>query len=161
MSQNSSIYMCLFRFISYLTLYVFGTIILMLYILSESLPTDNILPIDDNIQRYLSFAISPVIAVNNSIITPQFISSFFEITKLSTKHRNKLIMILRTFTTIIIPILFSMLLLNDCGALWVKMWRPCIRNKNDETSPFNIDYCRTTKQEAAFSSNHDIMHLDP
>eukprot|EP01084_Bolivina_argentea_P134921 237837_1 len=52
-----------------------------------------------------------------------------------TKQRTIVIFLLRTLSTIIIPIISSIVLLNDCGHGWVKFWSQCY---GDSNSKFNV-----------------------
>eukprot|EP01084_Bolivina_argentea_P101658 182229_1 len=45
-------------------------------------------------------------------------------------------MITRTLTTMIVPVIVSVFLLNECGNYWTKLWRPCA----DDKQSFNIEY---------------------
>eukprot|EP01084_Bolivina_argentea_P153554 267743_1 len=70
------------RFVWYLYLYGFGILILLAYIISESLPGDNIIYIHQNIRHYLSISIYFVMAINNSIVTPNFIHSLLDLSNI-------------------------------------------------------------------------------
>eukprot|EP01084_Bolivina_argentea_P054744 100385_1 len=131
------------KFIVYAVLLIFSVSMLILYILLESLPNNNVLKITEIYQKLISFSIAFIVAINTSIIIPRFTCSFFEVFRCCKwmKNKNKMIMILRTISTIIIPLIFSFLLLNNCGNGWTKVWKPCLKHQsNVGSSVFNITY---------------------
>ena len=128
--NNSSSFTKWIRFLWYLFWYGTGVWVLLAYIMSESLPNDNILNIYNENRRILTGSIYFVMAINNSIITPNFIHSLIELSNITQKHCTKLIMISRTFTSIIIPLFASFILLNDCNAQWTHLWNPCLNDKS-------------------------------
>ena len=46
--------------------------------------------------------------------------------------RVRAVMILRSFTTIIVPFVTSMILLNQCGSYWSIFWNKCDKNEQSE-----------------------------
>eukprot|EP01084_Bolivina_argentea_P004289 8165_1 len=71
--------------IIYFFLLIFCIIMLILYIVTESLPKHNILGIESFVQNLISHSISPIIAINTSLIIPRFTTSicdFFNCLKL-------------------------------------------------------------------------------
>ena len=116
--------------IIYTILYGLSILFLLLYILSESLPNDNVLQIKDAYRKLLSFFIYFIMAVNTSIITPKFVNAILNLLNLSEfSNKSKVIMILRTLSTIVIPLICSFILQSNCGNGWVLYWNPCIYEK--------------------------------
>ena len=114
------------NFIKYTLLFLVNICLLICYILSHQLPDDNVLGIGATVRELLSRFISFILAVNSSLITPKFTHYFLRLFGCSVeKNANKCILVIRTITTIIIPVIFSFILLNDCGSGWTYLWNPC------------------------------------
>eukprot|EP01084_Bolivina_argentea_P004435 8431_1 len=99
---------------------------------------------------------SLILTFNNSLVIPQLVDNCHKI--LNNKHslskqfvikgRAKIIFILRTLTSIIIPIIFGIIILNDCGNGWTLFWSPCY---HENKTKFDIDadidvYARGSEQ---------------
>eukprot|EP01084_Bolivina_argentea_P259669 438219_1 len=152
-TENESLISMIAWFILYLILHILSIIILCLYIVSESLPSDNIIGIGHITQNILSYSIYLVVAINTAIITPRFIDSMFKLFSLPFKcelNINQMVMISRTITTIIIPLISSFVLLNNCGNSWKYLWNPCLNNVESfeishplvpSSTPFNYTFC--------------------
>eukprot|EP01084_Bolivina_argentea_P156323 272433_1 len=66
------------------------------------------------------------------------------------KHRNHVILFLRTLIILIIPFLSSMFFINDCGNSWSYFWNNCsLKNKKKY---FDIDV--TIMSKAVFINNN-------
>eukprot|EP01084_Bolivina_argentea_P054742 100382_1 len=129
---NENCLTTLIYFFAYLVLYLLSIFILVLYILTESLPGDNTLNISYVEQQLISHSIQIVLAINTSLIIPRFVDSMFVLFQCKKKSFKKtnFVMVTRTMTTIIIPIAIAVVLLNDCGNGWTQMWKPCVNNKD-------------------------------
>eukprot|EP01084_Bolivina_argentea_P200703 343175_1 len=125
-----------FKAITYMILYLCGIMLSIIYILAKSLPEDNVLRFTNITQNLTVGSISIVLAVVNAIIVPRFISSITKLWHCVKLNRNRTILALRTLTTIIIPIIFTIYYSNDCGSNWTTFWNPCTQKVN---SPFDIE----------------------
>eukprot|EP01084_Bolivina_argentea_P098644 177276_1 len=137
-NSKQSFFNNLFTFGFYFSLYVLSIMVLIIYIVTESLPDENILSINDVTRNIVSHSVQLVLAVNTALIIPRFIDSAFILFKCKNTsiNKTKFIMVTRTLTTIIIPVILSVILLNECGGAWAKLWRPCVK----ERKKFNIQY---------------------
>eukprot|EP01084_Bolivina_argentea_P110335 197045_1 len=88
-----------------------------------------------------------VLSFCKTFIIPNVVDSFHA----SQKHRNKFIMFLRTVTLIIVPLLSSIFMLNECGNGWTMFWDSCQQSRNNM---FNIETTVTTKF-FRFGNNYD------
>ena len=114
------------KLLFYGVLFALNLFILFCYILFQSLPEDNVLGIPSAVQYISEHCISLIIAINSSLIIPNFTHYFLTLFGYSVKeHSNKFILVIRTMTTIIIPITLSFYLLDDCGRGWTNLWKPC------------------------------------
>ena len=130
-NDTESTAMAFMKFIIYVILFLINLFLLFIYILSQSLPGNNVLKLSRRLQKVSSYIISFVIAINSSLIIPKIAHYSLRLCCCSlTKRVNQIILVLRTTTTIVIPIILSFILLNDCGSGWVYLWTPCL----DDTS---------------------------
>eukprot|EP01084_Bolivina_argentea_P288483 495142_1 len=89
---------------------------------------------------------SIVLVIETSIIIPQFINLSYKVvfkTKVLshtfvTKYRSAIIVIFRTLSSIIIPIILAVFLLNDCGNGWSLFWNGC-NNANKHTLAIDFE----------------------
>eukprot|EP01084_Bolivina_argentea_P274248 467390_1 len=122
------------EFILYLIFYIICLTVSISYILLEN---DNIFNFTYSTRSFITYSISFLLAILNAIITPRMVTSACLAFNIQiNKHRSKVIVLSRTFTTIIIPLVASIIFLNDCGSVWTKMWKPCLTNNS---SPFDIN----------------------
>eukprot|EP01083_Nonionella_stella_P106336 306667_1 len=125
----------IFQFMAYLCLYLIGLSILLIYLISESLPGDNIFHIQSNVQYAVSKSIAFVLVIVNTFITPKFVRLSLLICHCKgVQSHNKYTMILRMLTSIIIPFVFSVIVLDACASQWTQLWKPCI----DDPQQFDI-----------------------
>ena len=126
-SNDESRWKIVAKFIFYAVLFSLNLFLLFLYILSRSLPADNVLGIEGAVQFVSEHCIAMVIAVNSSLIIPNFTHYVLAVCRCTiAEQTNKLILIIRTLTGIIVPISLSFLLLDECGSGWALLWRPCL-----------------------------------
>eukprot|EP01084_Bolivina_argentea_P156322 272427_1 len=69
------------------------------------------------------------------------------------KHRNHVILFLRTLIILIIPFLSSMFFINDCGNSWSYFWNNC--SLDNQKRYFDIDITIINK---AFSYTNDTFY---
>ena len=127
------------KFVFYVALYILTIFLTVLYFLFNSLPNNNILHMD-NFKTNLLIDLSMAIALStiSAIILPNFVNICLRLFNLSlNKFRNHFIMMHRTFLTIILPFIISVLLLSQCGNLWVKFWNEC-KNSKSSANAFDI-----------------------
>ena len=151
---------CIFWFV----LYLFGLCFTSLYIIVQSLPSNNILNIDDYYQeKMIDYILGIVIGLTNIYVVPGCIESICDIIRIISygitqrellkRTRNRAltsqekkeydyskgiqywVILLRSMNSIIIPLIVSFLFLNDCGKMWALLWKPCI----DDSDSFDIN----------------------
>eukprot|EP01084_Bolivina_argentea_P311464 539120_1 len=122
-------------FTFWLLLYLLLIALLIIYIASSSLPTDNLKDMHrdwqiEGLQKSMSF----ILTISNTLIVPQLVANSYKLFTLKepenssrflSTYRPTFIFILRSFTTIILPLTMSLLFLNDCGRLWTSLWTKC------------------------------------
>eukprot|EP01084_Bolivina_argentea_P180416 311711_1 len=93
---------------------------------------------------------------------PRFASSLTNIFPSILKLRSKIIMILRTLSSIIIPILSSIVLLNDCGSLWSQLWIPCLNNNNENAFDIAVPVSSIpyTQYFGTEQTDYTYLHFD-
>ena len=112
--------------IGYGFLFLINMFSLLCYILSQSLPDENILNVGPIILFISEHCISLVIALNSALVIPRFAHYVLLAFRCSSATNvNAFILVIRSITTIVIPIAMSFLLYNDCGRGWVNLWIPC------------------------------------
>ena len=108
----------MFKIISYTIMYLLGLAIIVFYIIIQELPDDNILGLGSTERRTINYSVSVLLAFNSAIIVPHLVNAYARYFVFCVKHRNEIIMILRSIKVVIVPILASFVLLNACGKGW-------------------------------------------
>eukprot|EP01084_Bolivina_argentea_P236507 397648_1 len=135
----SSTTLTILKSIIYVLLYLLCLSMTCLYIISESLPSDNILPFKPSTISFIRRSIALILAMSNALVIPKMVDSFYIFCDNKHmhhihKHRAYVIFVLRTWSSIIIPFIFSIILLNDCGKGWTRMWDRCYGDDRDALS---------------------------
>eukprot|EP01084_Bolivina_argentea_P253302 425434_1 len=114
-------------FTIYFLLYVFGILMIILYAFCDSLPDDNTLVKSSLIRNMITQGMSVILIIDNVFIVPNlcYAASCFLSQRFIEQNKFDIIFLLRTSNTLIIPIIVSILLLNDCGRWWTQYWTPC------------------------------------
>eukprot|EP01084_Bolivina_argentea_P200702 343172_1 len=121
------------QLVLYSIFYIICLTVSISYILLEN---DNIFGFSYSTRFFITYSISFLLAILNAIVTPRMVTSICLVFNISmSKHRSKIIVISRTFTTIIMPLIASVIFLNDCGSVWTDMWPLCLQTN---PSPFDI-----------------------
>eukprot|EP01084_Bolivina_argentea_P135679 239049_1 len=116
----------------YLFLYLTGVFMIILYLFCESLPDDNTLIPSSSIRMFISKSISIALAILNAFVVPRLFDSIEMFAHFMKPYRHQVLLLLRTLNTLIIPIITSIIVLNDCGRYWTAYWTPC--NSNTESN---------------------------
>eukprot|EP01083_Nonionella_stella_P204751 746200_1 len=126
--------------IAYISLYALCLSITCLYIISESLPSDNILPFKQSTITFIRGSVSLILTISNALIIPNMVDSVYHVSCPNRQtHRSFIIFVLRTWSAIILPFIFSIILLNDCGGGWTKLWDKCYGEaRNDLSMSFGM-----------------------
>eukprot|EP01084_Bolivina_argentea_P306059 528799_1 len=133
-----------FKTFVYFMLYVLCILLTCLYIICESLPSQNVLYITESEILLITKSMAFVLTVSNSIVVPKMVDNMNKLCHCSNslsrnfvkQSRSIIVFSLRTLTAIIIPIIASIILLNDCGNGWTYFWSECVYKKDK----FEIDY---------------------
>ena len=128
------------RLILYLFIYCMGLALTGLYVIAEYLPNNNKLHLnshDHNTRYLLRYSIALILTLNSIFICPRLIDSIYDLKccNLNLLHRSWTVCVLRSCSTIIIPLAISVIILDSCGSNWTKLWNEC----NDKNS-FNDYY---------------------
>eukprot|EP01084_Bolivina_argentea_P110405 197154_1 len=120
----------------YCILFLFCIFLTGMYIISESLPTENTLNLNEFDILLIQRSMAYVLTFNNSLIVPKLIDNSYKLMlrrkslseQFIIKWRTIIIFLLRTLTGVIIPCVLSVILLNDCGHGWTILWNECSTN---------------------------------
>lgn len=128
--------------IVYSLLYLAGIGIVILYLIASSLPEQNVLNLMQSEAILITQSIGLVLFVNNRYIIRGLINIIAKKNDFVYFYRSEFVLLLRILNTIIIPLIASIFILNDCGRYWVTFWDYC--NDNDLKSEFDshilVDY---------------------
>eukprot|EP01083_Nonionella_stella_P167529 563328_1 len=119
-------------FILWNALFVVAVSLILLFGVSQSLPDNNVFNLRNNGREILCDSIAIILAFNSCICIPNLVDSwnillFNEYTPKT--RRGIVILILRSVCGIVIPMISSFILLNNCGRYWIKFWNPCIKTE--------------------------------
>eukprot|EP01083_Nonionella_stella_P030809 84395_1 len=127
----------IFWFLFYLCLFLGLTAFVVLSIIFESLPEHNTFERSSRGMKALQYLMAMFLTVNTALVIPNFVDCSFALIQLCCKSdyrsetnylthcRPLIILFLRSMSTIIIPTITSMFLLNDCGKYWTYFWVEC------------------------------------
>lgn len=106
-------------FCVYIVLYVLVMLLVLSYGLFSLLPSNNVFGLNSYYTlKAMTVCLSFVLSMNKGLLIPNMINSLFAIFGIHRKHRNDVIMLLRTIVVVIIPLISSFLFLNECGNGW-------------------------------------------
>eukprot|EP01084_Bolivina_argentea_P191269 328561_1 len=131
MEQNCFVNIC--KVLFYISLYLTGIMFIVLYVIYGSLPADNILYFSETTAELIKHSIAFILAINNSYVVPNLVHYIIHsVPKLKGSNTYTfMIVLLRSFNLIIVPILSSIFLLNDCGKYWTLFWQKCLNHSFD------------------------------
>eukprot|EP01083_Nonionella_stella_P106109 305749_1 len=127
-------------FILWLFLYVYLILLVAMYIISSSLPSDNTPQMSPLSVRLLELSMSVVLTVCNSCVVPILVSVSYQLIyrkdpqqsiNFMSRYRPKIIFHLRSFTAVVLPCVLSLWLLHDCGRGWTTFWRKCLHEQSE------------------------------
>eukprot|EP01083_Nonionella_stella_P003978 11447_1 len=127
-------------FILWLFLYVYLILLVAMYIISSSLPSDNTPQMSPLSVRLLELSMSVVLTVCNSCVVPILVSVSYQLIyrkdpqqsiNFMLRYRPKIIFHLRSFTAVVLPCVLSLWLLHDCGRGWTTFWRKCLHEQSE------------------------------
>lgn len=150
-----------------LSAYMVGAIIDVCYILIQSLPQKNVEMFGSNVSVFsshvyylLDYSLAFILTIINIYIVPKLVDSLWRVmgmctcrnqnnhiatTNLFKRHfqiRTCLSWFLRSLITIVIPLISSIIFLNNCGNYWTTFWKPCTNTINERM--FNIHFSNVT-----------------
>ena len=140
--QQNAVY-TLSVFLLYITLYAIGLITTIFYFICDALPVNNRMKFfRDHEMRIalLTRGCSFVLAISSSIVVPRLIDSLSYMCNClgKPKRRTWLILGLRTFNSIILPVISSFVFLDDCLAGWRRLWSDCGPKNNNLNVGLNL-----------------------
>ena len=124
----------------YVSLYVTSLMATILYIMTEYLPNNNKLGINHNWLRYLiRYSIAFIVTTTSIFLSPKVVDSIYEYyynycdikynhsygSNAYDSNRTAMIMMVRSISTIIVPFIVSVMMLDDCGSMWSLLWNEC------------------------------------
>ena len=131
--------------------YGIGCISVIIYVIKQTLPTDNIFEVfgdngsESKLMDYiLDYMVAVLLTIINVLVVPRMVDQLFCVlgsccSCINYQYcRSQLMLSFRSMITIIIPLMASVIFLNDCGNYWTKLWKPCL-NEND-----SFDYSFST-----------------
>eukprot|EP01083_Nonionella_stella_P016154 45170_1 len=131
----------------YCVLYLIGIALVVLYVVARSLPEQNRLNLSSSASVLITHSIGLIMFINNRFITLGLVNTIAAINDFVYFYRAEWALVLRLINTILIPLIASVFLLNDCGKYWIHLWDYC--NDNDLKSEFDfyttIDYDACTQ----------------
>eukprot|EP01083_Nonionella_stella_P106107 305745_1 len=121
-------------FLLWLFLYLYLVFLVGIYIISTSLPSDDIPYISPANFHLLQMSMSFVLTICNSLVVPKLVSVSYRLMyqndpqqsiKFMSTYRPRIIFHLRSFTAVTLPCILSFWLLHDCGRGWTTFWSKC------------------------------------
>eukprot|EP01083_Nonionella_stella_P003979 11450_1 len=121
-------------FLLWLFLYLYLVFWVGIYIISTSLPSDDIPYISPANFHLLQMSMSFVLTICNSLVVPKLVSVSYRLMyqndpqqsiKFMSTYRPRIIFHLRSFTAVTLPCILSFWLLHDCGRGWTTFWSKC------------------------------------
>eukprot|EP01083_Nonionella_stella_P047790 127928_1 len=144
-------------FILWNALFIVALSLILLFGVSQALPDNNILNIHNDAREILCDSIAIILALNSCVTIPNLVDSwniliYNEYTPKT--RRGKVVLILRSVCGIVIPMISSFILLNNCGRYWVKFWNPCIEKELAE------ELFTSKADTSIYGGNNDLLHAD-
>eukprot|EP01083_Nonionella_stella_P206946 752251_1 len=121
-------------FLLWLFLYLYLVFWVGIYIISTSLPSDDIPYISPANFHLLQMSMSFILTICNSLVVPKLVSVSYRLMyqndpqqsiKFMSTYRPRIIFHLRSFTAVTLPCILSFWLLHDCGRGWTTFWSKC------------------------------------
>ena len=128
-------------FLTFLFAFLVANIFVIVSIIVDNLPNHNTLNIDDSQVKIMSILLPLALSINIAVIIPNFVDGCYKCIYLTrnylstiyiTKYRPLIILFLRSVSMIIVPIISSIFLMQNCGNYWVKFWNVCNLIKHDQ-----------------------------
>eukprot|EP01084_Bolivina_argentea_P261055 441023_1 len=125
-------------FIYFLLLIIVAALVFA-YGLFGSLPSNNVFGVDSYYAlKSITTPISIILTGSKAFLIPNFITKLFKTFNISNRHRNNVVMFLRTIFVIVIPLSSSIFFINECVNGWAKSWNEC-SNQNKDIFDININ----------------------
>ena len=141
----------------YTGIYVLIMIVTVGYVICQTLPNDNIFGFSIEDDLFIHYGLAVVLTLTNSYIVPRIVDSclcngkvlangdFSEEEKEKEEKRvvekNRLFLtILRSILSFFLPLIVSVLFLNDCFKFWTYFWNDCIDDKNSFDITYDAEY---------------------
>ena len=120
----------------YFALYIMGLSVVVIYLISTSLPDDNILGMNQNETIIITQSIGLILFINNRHIIRGLVNSIANTSEIVYHYRAEFVLFLRMLNIVILPLFASIFLLNDCGKYWSNFWNHCI--DQEKKSKFDV-----------------------
>ena len=133
------------RLFVYSAVFLFFTFIIIWSMILETLPDNNVFGLNTYRTELIKHSLALVLTFNASVIIPKLVDNIHAACSLCialrdsifvSKYRPLIILFLRTMSTLIIPFVSAVLLLDECGNNWTYFWNDCYHN----TEQFDISY---------------------
>eukprot|EP01083_Nonionella_stella_P068887 183217_1 len=116
-----------------------------LSVICDNLPDHNIFNMQQYVIGWIKKSVGIVLAINTAFIIPHFVDSsvYLFLPRISPsvyicKYRPLIILIIRTWCIVIVPLVSSVVLSSHCGNHWTSYWNECI--KSDLRNQFDVKY---------------------
>ena len=132
------------KFIISFILFVWSESFVVISVIFESLPENNIFGFGMITIQIIQNSIALILTINMCVIIPSLVDYTYDLFCDCNRNNNKsiylckyrplIILFLRTLSALIIPLISSIFLLQNCGNNWVFYWKEC-----DETQKGQFD----------------------
>jgi len=103
------------------TIWITKLIFIVFYVLSHTLPANNVFGIKDTTFQFVNYLMAFYMSLSNAYIIPNLV---YKITP-NIRTQNISILSLRFISTFVVPIVTSIIFIDDCNRYWLKLWNDC------------------------------------
>ena len=153
-------------FLILLILFLVANVFVVVSIIVDNLPSHNILRINALQVSSISIPLPLALSINTAVIIPKFVDSCHKFIYLKrdhlstiyvTKYRSLIILLLRSVSMIIVPMISSVFLIQNCGNYWVKFWHECNSNRRNQ---FDVAFSYLFSPDANIAETLEMTLLD-
>eukprot|EP01083_Nonionella_stella_P008010 23053_1 len=128
----------------YCVLYLVGISFVVMYWVARSLPEQNVLHLRQSESILITQSIGLILFINNEFIIKGLVGLVAKHYDFVYFYRSEFELGLRINNSIIVPLISSIILLNDCGKYWIHLWDYC----NNEELRQEFDFWATVGYDA-------------
>ena len=163
---NESIIVRILSSLFFVFAFLLANIFVIVSIIVDNLPKHNVFDINTVEVKSISILLPLALSINTAVIIPKFVDNCYKCIHLKrdylstiyvTKYRSLIILLLRSVSMIVVPIISSVFLIQNCGNYWVKFWNQCDSTKRDQ---FNVHYSYVSSIAADITEEFKVKLLD-